>query len=119
MKKASPIAGRFTQTKIADGYPVPESTRSDQPYGKNRSKTTNNIKRLVGGAIVDDHQLDGVVMLVPHTLKCRGDEPLTVVRRHDNRQKGFQLLALDCDSKSFSSLTPPCPYGYIRESRNR
>jgi hypothetical protein len=84
MKKASPIAGGFTQTEIAHRNPVSTSPGSNQPDGENSSKTMHDIERVIGGAIIDNHQLNPVVLLIPHTLECGGDELLTVVRGHDN-----------------------------------
>ena len=84
MKEAGPVADGFAQTEIADGHPVSEPAGSEQPKGKISGKTTNNIERAVSRAIVDDHQLDRVVMLAAHTLECCGDEPLTVVGRHNH-----------------------------------
>ena len=84
MEKTSPIAHRFTQAEIGGGYPVPKPSGSDQSNGKSIRITTHNLEGLIRGPIIDNHQLDSVVDLVPYTFERSRDEPLAVVSRHNN-----------------------------------
>ncbi len=72
MKKAGPFAGRLAQAEIGDGHPIPKPSWSNQPNGENTRKTTHDIECVIGGAIIDNHQLNPVVVLVPHTLERGG-----------------------------------------------
>jgi hypothetical protein len=83
MKKAGPIALRLAQTEITDGHPVSHPTGSDQSNGKDVSEVAHNIERAIRRSIIDNHQLSSLV-LTNHTSKCRGEEPLSVVRRHND-----------------------------------
>ena len=83
MKEASPIALRLAQTDITDGHPVSDPAGSDQSNWKDFSELADDIERAIRRSIIDNHQLRSLV-LTNHTSKGRGEEPLSVVRRHDN-----------------------------------
>jgi hypothetical protein len=86
MKKAGPLANGLAQAEIGGGHPVSKPPWSHQPNGENIRKTLHDFESVVSGTIIDNHQLYPVVELVPHALERRGDEPLAVVSRHNNRQ---------------------------------
>ena len=86
MKKAGPFANGLAQAEIGGRHPISKPPRSNQPNGENIRKTAHDLESVIGGTIIDNHQLDPVVVLVPHTRERRGDEPLAIVSRHNNRQ---------------------------------
>jgi hypothetical protein len=85
MKKAGPIADRLTQPEIGGGHPIPKSAGSNQPNGQNTCKPAHNIEGVIGGAVINNHQLNAVIVLVPYTFQCRSDKFFAVVRRHNDR----------------------------------
>ena len=86
MKKAGPFANGLAQAEISGRHPISKPPWSNQPNAENIRKTAHDFESLISRAIIDNHQLDPVVVLLPHTRERRGDEPLAVVSRHNNGQ---------------------------------
>ena len=63
VKQTGPISGRLTQSEIADSNPVSDSAGSDQPNRKRFGKIAHDIEGAIGGAIIDNHQLEPVDVL--------------------------------------------------------
>jgi hypothetical protein len=84
MKKASPFAPGFAQTDVADCYPVPDSARTYNPKGNSLGKIPRNFESAIRRAVIDNHQLDPVNVLLAHTLKHFGEEFFAVVYRHNH-----------------------------------